>query len=153
MTYYFNQWDGIAYAYHLTGDPDLLAQAAFALGDMFGGVTDVSAFIGNRVWWMFKAGYVMDALVAAGNGNPASVPAMPPAESTGEIQVLSDGRPFEIEVRMERIASTPLVQGEFGDVSDVSAATVSLMLFDPSVAVNNPAAGGYMVDDSVRRRL
>jgi hypothetical protein len=99
----FTLWQGLAYAYHLTGDAMLLPAAKWNL-DRIGQYTDqdVRWFIGDRVWWMYNAGYLMDALVAAGNGDPDAVLASPPPEQTAqEIQLhKSIDQDFEIEVRL-----------------------------------------------------
>src|SRR4029450_4936183 len=96
-------WLGLAYAYHLTGDTTVLAAAKWNL-DRIAAHTeqDVSSFIGNPVWWMHPVGYIMDALVAAGNGDPNTVLASPPPEQTArEIQVhKSTDQDFHVEGRL-----------------------------------------------------
>jgi hypothetical protein len=137
----FNQWDGMAYAYHLTHDASLLAQPNYELQDALTDEKLVAAFLGARVWWMYKAGYLLDALVDAGSADV--VPKSPPPESTaGMIKVLSDGNPFQLEVRLQWIkVSEPALAGRFGVSPDELGVTLQLLGPSDQVVEERPFPG------------
>jgi hypothetical protein len=137
---YFTQWLGMAYAYHLSENIALLAAAKWNLDRISQHTSqDVDLLILNRVWWMHSAGYLMDALVAGGLGDPNTVPGSPPPEQTAqEIQVhKSADQDFEIEVRLFGIElSDPRPEiAQMHDNAEKFAIQASLNLYGPDGAL------------------
>jgi hypothetical protein len=132
---YFTQWDGLAYAWRLTGDDALLALPRHFLTQITQSCTprDVDVFVGNRVWWMQKAGYLMHALAHAG-----SVPAQaPPWSTAGEIRVLDErDEPFCLMVRMQALGGDdPRLLKQLGKLdAESSRGGPALVLIGPDGA-------------------
>jgi Concanavalin A-like lectin/glucanases superfamily/YetA-like protein len=120
---YFNQWSGMAHAYHQTGDASLLRAPAADLDRVKQfGFEEIASGVVDRVYWMRNLGYLMDALAAAG----AVTPQGDLESTTGEIQFRPEDGALHLKV---------MVRHTVGYDNTTLDATAKLVLYGPGGAV------------------
>jgi photosystem II stability/assembly factor-like uncharacterized protein len=113
----------------------------------------------HRTWWLMNAPLLMDALVAAGGGDPANVPAVgPPVSTVGEIRLLDQNdSTFELTVQLQHAHASDAFVHHAGGTTDApccfapitAAADYDLVLYRPdgTEAVRRPAPSSTAQSD------